>query len=181
VMLHICSAICWTQTCCWHRRPQGGARRAFPPGNSDKEAKISRKPEISSLIVVTWVNSCNDSWFADVTLTLHKSQVHCSGNMQWWACSLLNPLLCLQRQVAKSYCMRYTYEGESILSDAMGWPNVLRQTTNALQFYSLNLLNHRLDFMTTKWSFTKYEVETCNSFIQCLQRVCIFLHKCFAW
>jgi len=24
-----------------------------------------------------------------------------AGIMQWWACSLLNPLYCLQRQVAK--------------------------------------------------------------------------------
>jgi len=37
-----------------------------------------------------------------MSLTLHKSrQVQCSGNMQWWACSSLNLLLCLQRQVAK--------------------------------------------------------------------------------
>ena len=36
-----------------------------------------------------------------MTLALHKSQVHCVGNTQLWACSLLNPLLCLQRQVAK--------------------------------------------------------------------------------
>jgi len=37
-----------------------------------------------------------------MSLTLHKSrQVQCSGNMQWWACSSLNLLLCLQRQVTK--------------------------------------------------------------------------------
>jgi len=37
-----------------------------------------------------------------MTLTLPMSrQVHYSGSMQWWACSSLNPLLCLQRQVAK--------------------------------------------------------------------------------
>ena len=39
--------------------------------------------------------------FADMTITLHTSQVHCSGVMQWWAYSSLNLLLCLQRQVAK--------------------------------------------------------------------------------
>jgi len=27
--------------------------------------------------------------FATMTLTMHKSQVHCSGVMQWWACSWL--------------------------------------------------------------------------------------------
>ena len=31
--------------------------------------------------------TCKDSLFADVTLTLHKSQVHCFSNMQLWACS----------------------------------------------------------------------------------------------
>jgi len=36
-----------------------------------------------------------------MTLTLHKSQVHCSGNMRWWACSSLDQLFCLQRQAAK--------------------------------------------------------------------------------
>jgi len=28
-------------------------------------------------------------YFASITLTLHKSQVHCSDVMQWWACSSL--------------------------------------------------------------------------------------------
>jgi len=53
-----------------------------PPGNWDYEAKIFGKREISSLILISWVNSCNDSLFADMTLTLHKSQVHCFANMQ---------------------------------------------------------------------------------------------------
>ena len=34
-------------------------------------------------------HACNDSLFADMTLTLDKSQVHCFGNMQLWACSSL--------------------------------------------------------------------------------------------
>jgi len=33
-------------------------------------------------------------------LPLQNSQVHCSGVMQWWACSSLNPFLSLQRHVA---------------------------------------------------------------------------------
>jgi len=33
-------------------------------------------------------------------ITLHKSQVHCSGAMQWWDCSRSCPLLCLQGRVA---------------------------------------------------------------------------------
>ena len=36
-----------------------------------------------------WFNSCNDTLFAGMTLTLRKRQVHCSGVMYWWACSLL--------------------------------------------------------------------------------------------
>jgi len=38
---------------------------------------------MSSLILITVVDSCNDSLFADMKLTLHKSQVHCFGNMQF--------------------------------------------------------------------------------------------------
>ena len=44
-----------------------------------------------------------------MTLTVHKSQVHCSGIMQRWACSSLNPLLCLQRQVAKLVSTLFYY------------------------------------------------------------------------
>jgi len=85
-----------------HGRPQGRAKRAFPrpPGNWDQEAKFLKR-EISNLILISWVNSCNDSLFADMILTLRKSQVHCFDNMQLWACSSLNPLVCLERQVSK--------------------------------------------------------------------------------
>ena len=66
-----------------HGRPQGvWAKRAFPPLEiGTKEAKISRKREISILILISWVNSCNNSLFADMTLTQQKSQVHCSGRL----------------------------------------------------------------------------------------------------
>jgi len=43
-----------------------------------RRQNFSGKREISCLILISWVNSCNDSLFADVTLTLHKSQVKCS-------------------------------------------------------------------------------------------------------
>jgi len=60
---------------------RGGAKWTFaPPGNWDYKAKISGKREIRNLILIIWVNSCNDSLFADMALTLHKSQVHCFGN-----------------------------------------------------------------------------------------------------
>jgi len=44
-------------------------------------------------MLISWVNFCNDSLYADMKLTLPKSQVHCYGNMQWWGCSSLI-LLC---------------------------------------------------------------------------------------
>jgi len=72
-----------------------------PPWKLGPRSKISWKREISNLILISWVNSCNDSLFADMILTLHKSQIHCFDNMQLWACSSINPLLCLQRQVSK--------------------------------------------------------------------------------
>jgi len=55
-------------------------------------AKISEKHKISSLIPISWVNYCSDSLFANMTLTLQKKSVHCSGIMQSWNCSSLNPL-----------------------------------------------------------------------------------------
>jgi len=54
----------------------------FPPENWVQEAKISGKREISSLILISWVNSCNESLFADMTLTMHKSRIHRFDNMQ---------------------------------------------------------------------------------------------------
>ena len=59
-----------------------GAQNGISPGNWDSEAKMSGKREIRNLILIIWVNSCNDSLFADITLTLHKRQVHCFGIMQ---------------------------------------------------------------------------------------------------
>jgi len=62
---------------------RGGSKTGICPlsGNWNKEAEISRKREISILILISWVNSCNNSLFADTTLTLQKSQVHCSGSL----------------------------------------------------------------------------------------------------
>ena len=44
--------------------------------------KISRKPEVSSLISIDSLYSCNEGLFTSMTLTLYKSQVHSSGVMQ---------------------------------------------------------------------------------------------------
>jgi len=55
-------------------RPQGRAKQAFVlPWNMELRSKIYRKREITSLIVISSVNSCNESLFVDMTLTLHKS------------------------------------------------------------------------------------------------------------
>ena len=42
-----------------------------------------------TVILLNWFKSCIGSLFADMTLTLHKSQVHCTGVVQLWACSSL--------------------------------------------------------------------------------------------
>ena len=47
------------------------------------------KPEVGILIPINWFDSCNDSFFAGMKLTLHKSQVHSHSVMQWWACNSL--------------------------------------------------------------------------------------------
>jgi len=54
--------------------------------------------------------------------SLHKIQVHCCGIMHWWACSSLNPLLCLQRQIAKLVSALFYY-----------WP-LLRNNNMATHF-----------------------------------------------
>ena len=79
-----------------HGRPlRKGKTGIWPPETRIKNQKFLEKPEINSLIPIIWLNSCNYSLFASMTLTLHKIQVHCFGIMQWWACSSLNTLLCL--------------------------------------------------------------------------------------
>jgi len=52
------------------------------------------KPEVGILIPNNWFDSCNDSIFAGMKLTLHKNQVHSYSVMQWWAySSLMSPPL----------------------------------------------------------------------------------------
>jgi len=84
----------------YHGPPQEGD--SAPVEIWSKNQKYIKKNEDNSL-VSNWFNSCNDSLFAGMTLSLHKSQVHCPDVMQWWACSSLMsfPLPRLQKQVAK--------------------------------------------------------------------------------
>jgi len=77
-------------SCCSNGCPQREKRTLAPPWEIEcltlsVRAKISRKRKVSSLIPIISFNSCNDSIFAGMTLTLHKSQVHCSVVMQCWA------------------------------------------------------------------------------------------------
>jgi len=52
------------------------------------------KPEVGILIPINWFDSCNNSFFPGMKLTLNNSQVHSYSLMQWWACSsLMSPPL----------------------------------------------------------------------------------------
>jgi len=67
---------------CSHECPHGGKTGICLPRKLGPRTKISGKREISNFILlISWVNSCNDSLFVNMTLTLHKSQVHCFGNL----------------------------------------------------------------------------------------------------
>jgi len=80
-----CNVRAWLWNPSNHGRPQWGAKRTFAPWKLELRSINIWKTWISSWILNNWVNSCNDNLFADMTLTLHKSQVHCFGNMQLWA------------------------------------------------------------------------------------------------
>ena len=61
-------------------RREGGKTGISPLEIGTKKQKFLKR-EISILILISWVNSCNNSLFADMTLTLQKSHVHCSGSL----------------------------------------------------------------------------------------------------
>jgi len=65
-------------------RRTGEAKRAFSPR---LEIGINNqifleKIEVGILIPIKWFDSCNDSFFARMKLTLHESQVHSYSVMQ---------------------------------------------------------------------------------------------------
>jgi len=80
---------------------RGGKTGISPLEIGIKNQIFLEKHEVGISIPIDWYFSCNDSFFADMKLTLHKSQVHSSSVMQWWACSSLCPLVCLQRWSAE--------------------------------------------------------------------------------
>ena len=57
----------------------GGIGHLLLPGNWVEEPLISRTPKVSSLIDLILAMTIS---FAGLTLTLHKSRIHCSGIMQ---------------------------------------------------------------------------------------------------
>ena len=61
-----------------------GAKRAFAPRLEIGIMKqlFLEKPEVG-IFPSNWFDSCNDSFFAGMKLTLHKSQVHSHSVMQW--------------------------------------------------------------------------------------------------
>jgi len=60
----------------------GGANWPFGPRKLDQEPKIFRKSAVSILIPINLFNSCNKIIITGMALTLHKSQIHCTGVMQ---------------------------------------------------------------------------------------------------
>jgi len=62
---------------------EGAAKRAFPPLEIEIKNQIFlEKPEVGILIPINLLYFCNDSFFAGMKLTLHKSQVHSYSVMQ---------------------------------------------------------------------------------------------------
>jgi len=73
-----------------------GTKRAFAPRLEIgiKNQIFLEKLEVGILIPINWFDSCNDSFFAGMKLTLHKSQFHSYSVMQWWTySSLMSPPL----------------------------------------------------------------------------------------
>ena len=68
-----------------------GSKRAISPlwKLGVRTKKLSRKFDVNSSIPINWFISCYNILFAGMTLTRHKSKVHCPGVMQCWACSSL--------------------------------------------------------------------------------------------
>ena len=62
-------------------------KRAISPWKLGlKGTKISRQLGVRSYIPINWISLAMSLLFPVWHSTLHKSQVHCSGIMQWWVC-----------------------------------------------------------------------------------------------
>jgi len=85
-MMVVVFSLLWFLYCQYmlHSRASAGVGKTgicHPLEIGTKKQKFLENVKIRNLIVIIWVNSCNDTLCADMTLTLHKSQVHCFGNM----------------------------------------------------------------------------------------------------
>jgi len=122
---------------------RGGQNGHLPPCKLRLRSKNFWKTWNQQFNSFYWVNSCNDSLFADMTLTLHKNQVHCAGSVQLWACSSINPLLCLQRQVAKLTSELFYYW--SLLRNNNMVKNLRRCTSShgSMRFAACNIIIER--------------------------------------
>jgi len=59
-----------------------GGKTGFSPGNWNLEPKNVMKSEVSISIPINRFDSCNNTLFTGMELTLDKSQLHCSSAMQ---------------------------------------------------------------------------------------------------
>ena len=70
-----------------HGLPQGGKKWAFaPPANwhTNQIGYVWKTWSRQFNSDINGINSCNDSLFSGMALTLHKSQLHCFGITPWW-------------------------------------------------------------------------------------------------
>jgi len=77
----------------FHGRPLEGRNRHSPPWNWTKNKKNLENLKPGSWFRLSVLIRATTFHLPFVTRTLHKSQLHCSGVMQWWACSSLMPTL----------------------------------------------------------------------------------------
>jgi len=85
---------------------RGGTKRAFVPPLEigTKKQKFVKSFWFWSVGLILAITVCLPTWhfhYKTVRFTVLESCSDELAVMQWWACSSLNSLLCLQRQVAK--------------------------------------------------------------------------------
>jgi len=112
-----------------------------------KNQKPLEKPEVGILNSDLLIWFLQWQFFVGMKLTLHKSRVHSYSVMQWWACSSLMPIPCLQRRVAK------------VASGLFYCWSLLRNNTVAthLQRFTLNYVSRRF-VAWDSWTHTSWQV-----------------------
>ena len=87
VVHECCNSMCglnsWRILLAW-ASAGGGQNGHLPPLDiGTKNQKFLENLKLAAKFRLNNFNCCNDSLFAGMRLTLHKSQVHCSDVMQW--------------------------------------------------------------------------------------------------